>query len=58
MLTCRIKAVAFDLWQTLLFERNGAELERTAARCNNFTQALNKLGIHVTAELVELAMKK
>ena len=51
-----IKAVTFDLWETLLFEKDGANLRRTAARCRNLVQVLNKLGVGVSLKQVASAM--
>ncbi|MFZ1039498.1 MAG: HAD family hydrolase [Candidatus Bathyarchaeia archaeon] len=53
-----IKAVTFDLWETLLFERDGANSKRTAARCRNLVQALNKLGMEVSPKQVASAMNE
>ena len=51
-----IKVVTFDLWETLLFEKDGANLRRTAARCRNLVQALNKLGVGVSLKQMASAM--
>ncbi len=53
-----IKAVTFDLWETLLFEKDGASQQRTIVRCKNLACALSKLGIKVTVEQVESALNK
>jgi putative hydrolase of the HAD superfamily len=53
-----IKAVIFDLWETLLFERYGANLKRQSLRCENLVIALNRLGLQVSLEQMELALKK
>ena len=45
-----IKAVTFDLWQTLLFETDGADSKRMTVRSKNLSQATAKLGIGVTEE--------
>jgi putative hydrolase of the HAD superfamily len=51
-----IKAVTFDLWETLLFEKDEANLRRTAARCRNLVQALDKLGVGVSLKQMASAM--
>ena len=53
----RIRAVTFDLWETLLFERDGANLQRTAARCRNLAAVLNGFGVQSSPEQVDLAIK-
>jgi putative hydrolase of the HAD superfamily len=53
-----IKAVTFDLWETLLFEKDGANVSRAAARCRNLVQVMNKLGIDVSPEQVSSAMNE
>ena len=53
-----IKAITFDLWETLLFERDGANMSRATARCRNLVQAMNKLGINVSPEQVSSAMNE
>ena len=53
-----IKAVTFDLWETLLFERDGANMSRAAARCRNLVQVMDKLGIDVSPEQVSSAMNE
>jgi len=52
-----IKAVTFDLWETLLFERDGSNLQRTLARCRNLAGALTNLGIQTSPEQVDVALK-
>jgi len=52
------KAATFDLWETLLFERDGANAIRTAARCKNLTKTLNKLGVNVSVDQVNLALNE
>ena len=54
----RIKAVTFDLWETLLFEKDGASAQRTTARCRNLANAFSKFGFKVSTEQVTLAMDK
>jgi len=53
-----VKAVTFDLWETLLFEEDGSDLERRAIRCNRLTQLLNRFGLAVSVEEVEAALKE
>ncbi len=53
-----IKAVTFDLWETLLFEKDGASAQRTMARCKNLTNAFNKFGLDVSTEQVFSAMNE
>ena len=53
-----VKAVTFDLWETLLFERDGSNSQRRAVRCRNLVQVLNILGLKVSAEQVELALNE
>ena len=53
-----VKAVTFDLWETLLFEEDGSDLERRAIRCNRLTQLLNRLGLVTSVEEVETALKE
>jgi HAD superfamily hydrolase (TIGR01509 family) len=53
-----VKAVTFDLWETLLFEKDGASAQRTAARCRNLAQALTKLGMNTSVEQVNHALNK
>jgi putative hydrolase of the HAD superfamily len=58
MNTQSLKAVTFDLWETLLFERDGANAYRTAARCRNLAQTLNKLGVDTSIEQVTSALDR
>jgi putative hydrolase of the HAD superfamily len=53
-----IKAVTFDLWETLLFERDGASSRRNVARCENLARTLNKLGLEISLEQVTSALKE
>jgi putative hydrolase of the HAD superfamily len=53
-----IKAVTFDLWETLLFERNGASGRRSSARCSSVAEAFNKLGVPVSTEQASSALKQ
>jgi putative hydrolase of the HAD superfamily len=54
----RIKVVTFDLWETLLFERDGASGRRSAARCRDVAEAFNRLGVNVSTERTESALKQ
>lgn len=53
-----VKAVTFDLWETLLFERDGDSNRRNAARCSSVAEAFNKLGVPVSAEQASSALKQ
>jgi putative hydrolase of the HAD superfamily len=53
-----IKAVTFDLWETLLFERDGSNSQRRAIRCSSISQALNKLGFSTSVSDVERALNE
>jgi len=52
----RIKAVTFDLWETLLFDKDGADLERKTIRCNQLCQVLRKSGWNISVKQVETAL--
>jgi putative hydrolase of the HAD superfamily len=54
----QIGAVTFDLWETLLFEEDGSNSQRTAVRCKNLADALNAVGIKSSEEQVKSAMDK
>jgi putative hydrolase of the HAD superfamily len=53
-----IKAVTFDLWETLLFESDVASSRRNARRCENLAKVLGKFGLKVSANDIDLATKK
>jgi putative hydrolase of the HAD superfamily len=53
-----VKAVTFDLWETLLFDRDGSNLKRRAIRCRSLAEALGKFKMNVSAEQVELALDR
>jgi putative hydrolase of the HAD superfamily len=55
---CAVKAVTFDLWETLLFEKDGDSNRRNAARYRHLMEALNILGLGVTINQVEAASKQ
>ena len=52
----RIRAVTFDLWETLLYEKDGANLQRTAVRCRNIAAVLNSFGVRSDSEQVDWAI--
>jgi len=51
------KAVTFDLWETLLLEKNGNNTRRIKARCKNLSNTFVKFGVNVTCKQVASAMK-
>ena len=53
-----IRAVSFDLWETLLFENDGASTRRARARWKNLTEELNSLGVRVSLEDVSAAISE
>lgn len=53
-----VKAVTFDLWETLLFERDGSNSERTVIRCEGLVRVLNRLGLNASVEDVAVALKE
>jgi len=53
-----IRAVTFDLWETLLFEKNGWNLRRTNARCESVAHTLGKFGIKISVEQLALAFRQ
>jgi putative hydrolase of the HAD superfamily len=53
-----VKAVTFDLWETLLFERDGYSARRSFARCQNLAGAFKTLGVKVTVEKIDAALKE
>jgi len=52
-----IDAVTFDVWQTLLLERDGWSLRRRNARCENLSSALKELDLGVDIEQLKLAFE-
>lgn len=54
--TLSVKAVTFDVWETLLFERDGASSQRTVVRCKNIVQTLNRFGLPFSVEDVGQAL--
>lgn len=53
----RVKAVTFDLWETLLLERDGDNSRRILARCKNLEKALDKFGIKISVMQLDLILK-
>jgi putative hydrolase of the HAD superfamily len=53
-----IKAVTFDLWETLLFERDGLSVRRSEVRSRNLAKAFNKFGFAVSGEQAAMALKE
>jgi len=51
------KAVTFDLWETLLFEKDGASNHRSATRYRDVAEAFSRFGVNVSAEQVKSALK-
>ncbi|MDH7564729.1 MAG: HAD family hydrolase [Candidatus Bathyarchaeota archaeon] len=58
MVRAAVKAVTFDLWETLLFERDGDSLRRMNARCSSLARALKGLQVEVSKERVKLALDR
>jgi putative hydrolase of the HAD superfamily len=54
--TPTVKAVTFDVWETLLFERDGASSQRTVVRCKNIVQTLNRFDLPFSVEAVGQAL--
>ncbi|HVP92426.1 MAG TPA: HAD family hydrolase [Acidobacteriota bacterium] len=54
----RVKAVTFDLWETLLFERDGYSAKRSLVRSRNLADAFKMLGVEVTVEKIDSALKE
>ena len=53
-----IKAVTFDLWETLLFERDGLSVKRSEVRSGNLTEVFNRFGFAVSGEQVASTVKE
>jgi len=53
-----VKAVTFDVWETLLLERDGWNLRRTTARCESLEHTLSKLNVGISVEQLASAFKK
>lgn len=56
--TIGLKAVTFDLWETLIFESDGASTMRSTTRCQNVAKTLNKLGLNVSPDQVGAAVNE
>ncbi len=52
-----IRMVTFDLWETLLLERDGWNSKRTLIRCRNLAKVLDKFGAKISMEQLHTAMK-
>ena len=52
-----IRAVTFDLWETLLFERDCLSVRRSEVRSRNVAKAFNKFGFTVSVEQAAVALK-
>lgn len=52
-----IRAVTFDLWETLLLERDGASSQRNSIRCNNLARVFKEFGIDVSAQQIMSTME-
>jgi HAD superfamily hydrolase (TIGR01509 family) len=53
-----IKAVTFDLWETLLLESDGANSRRLDYRCKSLQGALAKHGVRLSLNQLESALNK
>ena len=53
-----IRAVTFDLWETLLLERDGWSLRRRNVRCQSLTRVLEKLGVKISVEQIARAFRE
>jgi putative hydrolase of the HAD superfamily len=53
-----VEAVTFDLWETLLFERDGLSVRRSMVRSGNLAKAFNSFGFAVSVEQVASALKE
>ena len=53
-----IRAVSLDVWETLLFESDGANQRRADVRGRNLANALNRLNLQVSPETVSEAIAK
>jgi len=52
-----IHAVTLDLWETLLFEREGYDAKRSQIRCRNLGRVLGEYGISIPDEKLLHALK-
>jgi putative hydrolase of the HAD superfamily len=53
-----INAITLDLWETLLFEKDGDSERRTLARCQDLRRALDRLGVKFSLEQVQSALEE
>lgn len=53
-----LKAVTFDLWETLLFESDRANEKRTQARCVNLSRALDEFGLNISVAQISSALNE
>jgi len=51
-----VKAVSLDVWETLLFERDGFDAERHRIRCANLSRVLEKHGVSVPIGKMQRAL--
>ncbi len=54
----KLKAVTIDLWETLLFERDGENNRKAAIRTRNLAEAIDKCGVKTAPEQVAQAIEK
>ena len=54
----RVRAVTFDLWETLLLEKNGWNFRRTSARCKNLAKVLYEFNVEISTDQFKLAFMK
>jgi putative hydrolase of the HAD superfamily len=57
-MTGEIKAVTFDLWQTILLEKDGNSAQRNSIRCSNLSRAFAELGTQVSAMYLNSVLKE
>jgi hypothetical protein len=48
-----IQAVTFDIWETLLFERDGNDRRRLQIRSAKVMQTLKTFGVHLTISQIQ-----
>lgn len=49
--------MTIDLWETLIFERDGYDARRALIRCTKLAEVLNSFGIHVPTQKLLSALK-
>ncbi|MCK4953544.1 HAD family hydrolase, partial [Candidatus Bathyarchaeota archaeon] len=52
-----VKAVTFDLWETLLLEKDGDNSRRILARCKNLEKILDKFGVKISVMQLDQTLK-